>query len=108
MRRDFTYVDDIIGGVKAALFRPGLAPYELINLGNHQAENLMDMIRVLSESLGVEPRTEFLPMQPGDVEATYADITQASAKLGFAPKTSIAEGIPKFVAWYRSYYGKES
>jgi UDP-glucuronate 4-epimerase len=104
MLRDFTYIDDIVAGVKAALFRPGLAPYEVLNLGNHNAENLMDMIRVLSDSLGVKPKTTFLPMQAGDVEATYADITQAEAKLGFRPTTSIAAGIPKFVKWYQEYH----
>jgi UDP-glucuronate 4-epimerase len=104
MRRDFTYVDDIVAGVKASLLRPGLAPYEVLNLGNHNAENLMDMIGVLAKSLGVVPKTEFLPMQAGDVEATYADIAQAEAKLGFRPTTSIAEGIPKFVKWYREYH----
>lgn len=104
MRRDFTYVDDIVSGVKASMFQPNLAPYEVLNLGNHNSENLMDMIGVLSKSLGVEPKTEFLPLQPGDVEATYADITQAQAKLGFSPTTSIAEGIPRFVSWYREYH----
>jgi UDP-glucuronate 4-epimerase len=104
MRRDFTYIDDIIAGVKASLFTPDLAPYEIFNLGNHQAENLMDMIGILSETLGVKPITEFLPMQPGDVEATYADISLAGAKLGFHPSTSITRGIPRFVKWYREYH----
>jgi UDP-glucuronate 4-epimerase len=104
MRRDFTFIDDIIAGVKASLFRPGLAPYEVLNLGNHNAENLMDMIGVLADNLGVVPKTEFLPMQPGDVEATYADIAQAEAKLGFRPTTSIAQGIPRFVKWYQEYH----
>jgi UDP-glucuronate 4-epimerase len=106
MRRDFTYVDDIVAGVKASLFRDGLAPYEVFNLGNHQAENLMDMIGTLAATLGVTPRTELLPLQPGDVEATYADITLARAKLGFTPTTSIAQGIPRFVDWYRTYHGR--
>jgi UDP-glucuronate 4-epimerase len=104
MRRDFTYVDDIVAGVKASLFRPNLAPYEVFNLGNHQAENLMDMIHILSDTLGVTPKTELLPMQPGDVEATYADVSLAGAKLGFRPTTSIAQGIPQFVKWYREYH----
>lgn len=104
MRRDFTYVDDIVAGIKASLFRPSLAPYEVFNLGNHHAENLMDMIRILSETLGVTPITELLPMQPGDVEATYADVSLAGEKLGFRPTTSIAQGIPKFVTWYREYH----
>lgn len=104
MRRDFTYIDDIVTGIKSSLFLPGLAPYEVFNLGNHQAENLMDMIHVLSAALGVEPKMELLPMQPGDVEATYADVSLAGAKLGFRPTTSIAQGIPKFVAWYKEYH----
>ncbi len=104
MRRDFTYIDDIIAGVKSALFSTGLAPYEVLNLGNHNAENLMDMIRTLATTLGVEPKMELLPMQPGDVPATYADITLAQTKLGFQPTTSIAQGLPEFVAWYRDYH----
>jgi UDP-glucuronate 4-epimerase len=103
MRRDFTYIDDIISGVKAALFDPGLSPYEIFNLGNHHTENLMDMIKTLAATLGVEPKMELLPMQPGDVPVTYADITLAETKLGFRPTTSIDEGLPKFVAWYRDY-----
>jgi UDP-glucuronate 4-epimerase len=104
MRRDFTYVDDIVQGVKASLFAPSLNPYEVLNLGNHNAEQLKDMIGVLAATLGVEPKVEFLPMQPGDVEATYADISLAQAKLGFQPRTRITEGIPKFVAWYKKYH----
>lgn len=104
MRRDFTYIDDIVAGIKAAMFRPNLSPYEVLNLGNHNAEELMDMIGVLSKDLGVEPKTEFLPLQPGDVVETYADIAQAQAKLGFCPTTSIAQGIPKFLKWYREYH----
>lgn len=106
MRRDFTYIDDIVSGVKASLFRPGLNPYEVLNLGNHQSENLMDMIGTLAASLGIKPKMDLLPIQPGDVEATYADITLASQKLGFQPTTSIAQGIPKFVAWYKDYHHK--
>ena len=106
MRRDFTYINDIIAGVKGALFSPHLNPYEVINLGNHQSENLMTMIRTLATSLGVEPKMDLLPIQPGDVEATYADITLAEAKLGFRPTTSIAQGIPEFVAWYKDYHRK--
>ncbi|MEI6788610.1 MAG: NAD-dependent epimerase/dehydratase family protein [bacterium] len=106
MRRDFTFVDDIVAGVKASLFSPGLNPCEVINLGNHHAENLMDMIGTLANTLGVVPKMEFFPMQPGDVEATYADISVAQAKLGFQPTTSIAQGIPRFLAWYRDYHSK--
>lgn len=104
MRRDFTYVDDIVQGVKASLFATTLAPYEVLNLGNHNAENLRDMIRVLAAAVGVEPRMEMLPMQPGDVEATYADIALARSKLGFEPHTKITDGIPRFVKWYKEYH----
>ncbi|NQU96408.1 MAG: NAD-dependent epimerase/dehydratase family protein [Chloroflexi bacterium] len=104
MERDFTYVDDIIAGVKASLFTPDLDPYEIFNLGNHRSENLMDMIGILGGVLGVEPHMEMLPMQPGDVAATYADIELARSKLGFEPTTPIAEGIPRFVRWYREYH----
>ena len=106
MRRDFTFVDDIVAGVKASLFCPGLNPYEVINLGNHNSENLMDMIGILATNLGVDPKMELLPIQPGDVEATYADISLAQAKLGFKPTTSIAQGIPRFLKWYRDYHSK--
>lgn len=105
MRRDFTFIADIISGVKAALFRTGLDPYEVLNLGNCQSEKLMDMIETIAATLGVKPELELLPLQPGDVKATYADITRARAKLGFEPATSIARGIPQFVAWYKEYHG---
>jgi UDP-glucuronate 4-epimerase len=105
MRRDFTYIEDIVAGVKAALFTAGLDPYEVINLGNHRSENLREMIRIIGRELGVEPQMELLPMQPGDVPATYADIALATRKLGFRPTTPISVGIPKFIAWYRDYHG---
>ena len=104
MKRDFTYVDNIIAGVKASLFTGGLDPYEIFNLGNNNPENLMDMIHLLAGTLGVEPKMEMLPMQPGDVPATYADISKAHKKLGYTPHTPIAEGIPKFVKWYKEYH----
>lgn len=107
MRRDFTYIDDIVAGVKASLFSPGLASYEIINLGNHRSEELMDMISTIAAAIGVGPELEMLPMQPGDVEATYADIDRARQKLGFSPKTPIAEGIPKFIDWYREYHATD-
>lgn len=101
MERDFTYIDDIVAGVKAALFAGGLDPYEIFNLGNSRPENLMDFIRTLGSALGVEPEMEMLPMQAGDVPATFADITKAQQKLGYQPTTSMAEGLSRFVAWYR-------
>ncbi len=104
MQRDFTYIDDIVTGVERSLFRDGLDPFEIFNIGNHHAENLMDMIGILADTLGVKPKMEMLPMQPGDVPATYADISRIQRKLDFAPSTSIRAGVPKFVAWYRRYH----
>jgi UDP-glucuronate 4-epimerase len=105
MRRDFTYIDDIIAGVRASLFSGQLDRCELINLGNSSPENLMEMIAVIGSALGIEPEMEMLPMQPGDVETTYADIARARAKLGYDPATPITEGLPRFVEWYRDYRG---
>ncbi len=104
MQRDFTYVDDIISGVRGSIFSSGLDPYEVFNLGNHRSEKLLDMIGVIGRELGCEVKMDLLPMQPGDVPATYADISRARAKLGFEPKTPISEGIPRFVKWYAEYH----
>lgn len=101
MQRDFTYIDDIVHGIKAALFSEGLAPYEIFNLGNNQPERLMDMIRYLGEALGVDPQMEMLPMQPGDVPITYADISKAKSKLGYQPTTQMKEGLGHFVEWFK-------
>lgn len=103
MKRDFTYIDDIVQGVLAALFAEGLEPYEIINLGNNQPEQLMDMIKFLGDALGVEPKMEMLPMQPGDVPITYADIEAARTKLGYQPATNLQEGLQRFVSWYREW-----
>jgi UDP-glucuronate 4-epimerase len=100
MERDFTYIDDIVAGVKASLFADGLDPYEIFNLGNNRPENLMKFIQTLADELGVEPEMEMLPMQAGDVPVTFADITKAQQKLGYQPATSMAEGLSRFVAWY--------
>ncbi|MBT3193507.1 MAG: NAD-dependent epimerase/dehydratase family protein [Verrucomicrobia bacterium] len=105
MQRDFTFVDDIITGVKGSLFSDNLDPYEVFNIGNHRSEKLMDMIGILADALGVKPEMEMMPMQMGDVPATYADIDRIHAKLGYEPTTPISEGIPKFVAWYKRYHG---
>jgi UDP-glucuronate 4-epimerase len=104
MQRDFTYVADIVSGIKGALFADGLAPYEIFNLGNHRSERLMDMIQLIGTALGREPKLNLMPMQPGDVPVTYADIAHAQAKLGYQPTTPIAAGIPNFVSWYRTYH----
>ncbi len=103
MKRDFTYIDDIVVGVKAALFADGLAPYEIFNLGNSAPESLMDFIHVLAAELGVEPKMEMLPMQAGDVPVTFADISRARKKLGYEPSTPVCVGIPAFVKWYKEY-----
>lgn len=104
MRRDFTYIDDIVTGVVGCLTADNLAKEEIFNIGNHHPEELMTLIRILSEALGVEPKMEMLPMQPGDVPATYADISRISAKLGFQPTTPLSVGIPNFVNWYRTFH----
>jgi len=104
MQRDFTYVDDVVQGIIASLFADTLASYEVINVGNHRCEELREVIRLVAAGLGIEPQMELLPMQPGDVKATYADIAQAQAKLGFSPTTPIQLGIPRFVEWYLGYH----
>ena len=105
MQRDFTYIDDIISGVERSLLQDhSLEKYEIFNIGNHRSENLLEMIDLLSQSLGCTPQMQMLPMQPGDVPATYADITRIQQKLGFAPTTTIAQGIPRFVDWFLAYH----
>jgi len=106
MERDFTYITDIVAGVKAALFTDGLEPYEIFNLGNSKPENLMDFIRTLAGALGVEPKMEMLPMQPGDVPVTFADVSKARKKLGYDPSTPISKGLPEFVKWYKEYFNR--
>lgn len=103
MRRDFTYIDDIVAGILASLANP--FGYEIFNLGNSNTVPLMDFIATLEEYLGMEADKEFLPLQPGDVVETAADITKAREMLGFDPKIDIKEGIKRFVEWYRDYYG---
>lgn len=106
MRRDFTYVDDIVAGVLAALNTPPdeVPLHRVFNLGNHQSEELTEFIRVIESTVGVKAVLNMKPMQPGDVKETYADIALARKYLGFEPRTSIAEGIPRFVEWYREFY----
>jgi UDP-glucuronate 4-epimerase len=105
MQRDFTYIDDIVQGVVAALMAPGLDIYEIINLGNHRAEELQRVIGILESELKLTAEQNLLPIQPGDVPATYADIGRAREKLGFEPVTPIDVGIPRFVQWYFDYHG---
>jgi UDP-glucuronate 4-epimerase len=105
MQRDFTYIDDIVQGVVAALMAPGLDRYEIINLGNHRAEDLQRVIGILERELKLTAEQNLLPIQPGDVPATFADIGRARTKLGFEPLTPIEVGIPRFVQWYFDYHG---
>jgi UDP-glucuronate 4-epimerase len=110
MSRDFTYVDDIVSGVVAALDTPpetgkAGAPHRLYNLGNNRPVPLMDYIGVIERACGKKAVIEYRPLQPGDVLETYADITDSTRDLGFAPTTPIEEGIPRFVDWYRRYHG---
>lgn len=115
MMRDFTYVDDIVSGIVACLDNPppddgapkaggSVNPHRIYNIGNHRSEPLLRMIEILEQSLGREAKRELLPMQPGDVRETYADITAIQNDLGFAPTTPIEVGIPKFVEWFRQYH----
>ncbi len=106
MWRDFTYVDDVVDGVVRTLDRPaqGTPPHKLYNLGNNKPEKLTDFIAVLEQALQKKAVTQLEPMQPGDVPTTYADITDAKRDLGFVPSTTLADGVPKFVAWYKNFY----
>ncbi len=102
-RRDYTYVDDILDGVVAAL---DLAPpFEIINLGGAETTALADLVRWIAEELAVEARIQYLPDQPGDVPITYADVGKADRLLGYSPKVPIRDGLRRFVAWYRSSAG---
>jgi len=102
MKRDFTYVDDVVEGTMAALEKP--FAYEVFNLGNSEPIELMDFIGIIEEELGREAQKNLMPLQPGDVLETSADIGKSKDMLGFSPKTPIREGIKKFLAWYREYY----
>lgn len=120
MQRDFTYIDDIVEGVIRTLDRsatpnpswsgerpdPGTssAPARIYNIGNHQPAELMRFIEVLEQALGRKAEKKLMPLQPGDVPATYADIDDLSRDVGFTPATPIEEGIPRFVKWYREFY----
>jgi UDP-glucuronate 4-epimerase len=105
MKRDFTYVDDIISGLRAAIDKP--FPYEIFNLGNHRSENLLDMIHIIEELLGEKAKIIWEPMQPGDVYETYADISKTEKMLGFSPTTNLQKGLARFVDWYGEYYLSE-
>lgn len=110
MKRDFTYIDDIIAGLMACVAKPpaagkGKPPFKLYNIGNNASEPLMRFISVLEKTLGKKAEVAFRPMQTGDVKETYADIAETARDFGFKPTTPIDVGLPKLVAWYRDYYG---
>lgn len=116
MRRDFTYIDDIVRGVIACMDSPpkddghekaggSLSPHAIYNIGNNRSEDLSKLVRILEQSLDRKAITQLLPMQPGDVADTFADITAIRRDHGFEPRISIEEGAPRFVQWYRSYHG---
>jgi UDP-glucuronate 4-epimerase len=109
MRRDFTYIDDIVDGVLRVLdgpptARPDAPPERIYNIGNHHPEDLTHYVEVLERAIGRKAIIELAPMQPGDVKETYADITAIQRDFGFQPKTRIEDGVPRFVAWFKDYY----
>ena len=120
MRRDFTYVDDIVEGVIRTLDHPATpnqswsgdrpdpgtssAPARIYNIGNHRPVELLRFIEVLEQAIGKQAKKKLLPIQPGDVPATYADIEDLSRDVGFTPATPIEVGIPRFIEWYREFY----
>ena len=116
MFRDFTYIDDIIAGVIATLDNPApddgtvkaggsTKPHRLYNIGNHKSEPLMKVVGLLEDAIGKKATINFMPMQAGDVEKTYANIDAIAGDLGYAPTTAIEVGVPKFVEWYKAYHG---
>jgi UDP-glucuronate 4-epimerase len=116
MRRDFTYIDDIVTGIVASLDNPppddgaekaggSKGPHRLYNIGNNNSEELTRMIAILEEACGRKAERNLMPMQPGDVRDTYADISAIQRDLGFEPSTRIDVGVPRFVQWYRDYHG---
>lgn len=105
MRRDFTYIDDIVSGIVASIKEPLPTHCEVFNLGNHRSVELMRYIGLIEDYLGKKARMEMLPLQAGDVPETYADIDKARKYLGFEPKTPVEEGLRWFIEWFRGYGG---
>jgi UDP-glucuronate 4-epimerase len=106
MARDFTYIDDIVAGTVAAHDHPSAdeVPHRVYNLGNHRPERLLDFIAVLERLLGRTATKELLPIQPGDVPESFADIEASRRDLGFEPQTTIEVGLARFVEWYKHYH----
>jgi UDP-glucuronate 4-epimerase len=109
MRRDFTYIDDVVAGTLAALDNPPAeaaeVPHRVFNIGNNRTEPLLRLVELLEDALEAKAERILEPMPPGDVKETYADISEATAELGYAPRITIDEGVPRFVAWFRDYHG---
>lgn len=110
MKRDFTYIDDVVAGVLAVLDHAaaaegGGAPHRVYNIGNNRPVNLLDFIHVIEKAAGKAAEIKMVPMQPGDMKETCADIDVIGRDLGFAPTTAIEDGLPRFVDWYREYHG---
>ncbi len=122
MKRDFTYIDDVVEGVVRTADRPAVAnpnwsgdepdpgtsaaPYRLYNIGNNQPVELMDLIDILEKCLGTKAKKNLLPIQPGDVPETYANVDDLTRDVGFQPSSTIEDGVARFVAWYRQYHGR--
>lgn len=120
LRRDFTYIDDVVQATLRVLQRPpppdpswssespvpysSSAPYRLYNVGNHEPTGVLELIAAIEEATGESASLNMLPMQPGDVASTYADVESLSLDFGFVPSTSLRSGVKRFVDWYRSYY----
>jgi len=120
MQRDFTFVDDIVCGIVKVLDQPPAgnpnwdgqhpdpssspAPYKIYNIGNQNPVQLLDFIKAIEDALGKRAKIELLPLQPGDVPATYADISDLTSACGYQPNTTLREGVEQFVRWYRLYY----
>jgi UDP-glucuronate 4-epimerase len=120
MRRDFTYIDDVVEAVVRLVDRPpagsptfsaaspdpasSTAPWHLYNIGNNKPVELLEVVCLLEETIGKKAKRELVPMQPGDVPATYANVDDLMRDVGFRPSTPIAEGIARFVEWYRAYH----
>jgi len=102
MKRDFTYIDDIVAGTRAAVDKNYKC--EVFNLGNHRSEQLMDVVKLIEENLGKNAEIEFLPMQPGDISESFAGIKKSIDMLGYHPTTNVDVGIKKFINWYNNYY----
>lgn len=117
MRRDFTYIDDIVAGIVACLDSPpaddgilkaggSISPHRIYNIGNSRSEDLSEMISLIEKACGKTSNRNLMPMQPGDVRDTYADISAIQRDLGFEPRTPISEGVPRFVQWYQDYHSR--